>query len=43
VEIRDRKGLESAACECYKITADQFSRSLRAAINGDAPVEFLAY
>ncbi len=41
VVIRDRKGLESAACECYQITADQFARSLRGAI--DEPVEFLAY
>jgi CRP-like cAMP-binding protein len=43
VEIRDRKGLESAACECYKITADQFARSLHEAVGRDDPVEFLAY
>jgi CRP-like cAMP-binding protein len=39
----DRKGLESAACACYKITANQFTRSLREAVSGDAPVEFLAH
>jgi CRP-like cAMP-binding protein len=43
VEIRDRKGLESAACECYQISADQFSRSLRRSVDYDEPVELLAY
>jgi hypothetical protein len=43
VEIRDRKGLESAACECYQITADQFARSLRAVADRDDPVEFVAF
>jgi len=26
VEIRDRAGLERAACECYRINADEFAR-----------------
>ncbi|HEY8320784.1 MAG TPA: Crp/Fnr family transcriptional regulator [Candidatus Baltobacteraceae bacterium] len=26
VEVRDRAGLESAACECYRINADEFAR-----------------
>lgn len=43
VQIRNRQGLETAACECYQISADQFTRSLRSAINGDDPVEFLAF
>ena len=29
VNIRDRAGLESAACECYRISAAEFERALR--------------
>lgn len=30
ITVRDRKGLESAACECYRIIADEFDRMLGA-------------